>query len=390
MNSFETSDLLVLSHLRWNFVFQRPQHLMSRFARHRRVYFVEPPVKGDVSSPMLHQESTQEGVEVLVPHVPAGLEEEAVFTAVAELLRDFVTEENLIDFTAWYYNPMALKFTPHLEPTIVVFDCMDELTGFRDCPQEMRDWESRLLEAAHVVFTGGHSIYEAKKHRHHNIHPFPSSIDHEHFRSARQDLVEPQDQINIPHPRIGFYGVIEERIDLKLLEEIALLRPDYQFIMVGPVIRIDEEELPRLPNIHYLGKKDYNELPLYLAGWDCAMMPFALNEATRFISPTKTPEFLAAGKPVVSTPINDVVHPYGEAGFVHIAETAEEFVTSLDVAMYEKREDPLWQEKVDEFLQGNSWETTFHSMALQERSARETIGTPILRRSQVDVVNVNR
>jgi glycosyltransferase involved in cell wall biosynthesis len=363
----ESSDLLVFSHLRWGFVFQRPQHLMSRFAQHRRVFFFEPPVIGKTEISQLHVEMSKEGVQVIVPYLPKGLTKEETDLKMLEMLDEHASENRIENYSAWYYNPMYQPWTKNYHPSTVIYDCMDELSGFKDCPPEMKMWEKHLLEKAHVVFTGGHSIYEAKKNSHHNIHPFPSSIDHKHFREARRSLPDPQDQEHIPHPRIGFYGVIEERIDLDLLESIAKLRPDYHFIMLGPVIRIDEDSLPKLPNIHYLGQKDYQELPVYLSGWDCAMMPFALNDATRFISPTKTPEFLAAGKPVVSTPINDVINPYAtKANLIYIARSPEKFVECIERAMREAQKDKNWLKRVDKFIDGNSWDKTFSNMARHE------------------------
>ncbi len=242
---------------------------------------------------------------------------------------------------------------------------MDELSLFQGAPQSLIDMETELMGRADVVFTGGHSLYEAKKHRHHNIHPFPSSIDYNHFSQGRQKLVEPDDQINIPHPRVGFYGVIDERFNVELLMQMAEHRPEMQFVVVGPVVKIDPRTLPKRPNIHYLGKKDYHALPLYLAGWDCAMMPFALNDSTKFISPTKTPEFLAAGKPVVSTSIKDVIHPYGHQKLVHIADTAEDFVAAIELAM-EERKAIEWADRVDHYLRDNSWDITFEKMAALE------------------------
>lgn len=366
-HSVESSDLVVFSHLRWDFVFQRPQHLMTRFACHRRVYFIEIPIFGETDSPYLHLKRSEENVNVLTPYFPEGYSHETCESILRMMLSETFEENNISQFTAWYYNPMALIYTDHLNPSVIIYDCMDELSGFKDCPQEMKDWESKLLGLADVVFTGGNAIYNAKKHLHYNIHSFPSSIDHSHFHQARKNLSEPYDQKEIPQPRIGFYGVIEERIDLNMLRDIAILRPEYQFIMLGPVIRLDESLLPRLPNIHYLGKKDYKELPLYLASWDCAFMPFALNEATRFISPTKTPEFLAAGKPVVSTPINDVIYPYAsEAGLVYIAGNPEEFVNCVDLALEDARNNQDWISKVDKFLDGNTWDSTFARMAEHE------------------------
>lgn len=363
MNNFcETTDILVFSHLRWDFVFQRPQHLLSRHAKHRRVFYFEEPVFGMTEVPRLHLRETSENVMVVVPYLPSHIDQSKLEAAMIDLVDELVYEEELIDYTIWYYTPMAVGFTRHLEPRATIFDCMDELSLFKNAPVALLEREAELLERADLVFTGGHSLYEAKKHAHHNIHPFPSSIDFHHFSQARQKLVEPDDQVNIPHPRIGFYGVIDERFDIELLMQLADLRPDYQFIIVGPVVKIDPRTLPLRANIHYLGKKDYHALPLYLAGWDCAMMPFALNDSTRYISPTKTPEFLAAGRPVVSTSIRDVIHPYGNQKLVQIADKAEDFCDAIDFAM-EERKQPEWIDRVDHYLRDNSWDHTFQKMA---------------------------
>ena len=214
-----------------------------------------------------------------------------------------------------------------------------------------------MLDKADVVFTGGYSLFEAKKNQHRNIYPFPSSIDYKHFVQARQCLEEPFDQANIPHPRFGFYGVIDERMDLDLLEGIALQRKGWHIVLIGPVVKIKEGELPRHPNIHYLGMKSYEELPEYLAGWDVAIMPFALNESTRLISPTKTPEYLAGGKQVISTPIGDVIREY--CTVVHFASTVEDFIR---VAENDLAYDPDWLAHVDELLSQNSWDKTWKAM----------------------------
>jgi UDP-galactopyranose mutase len=358
----ETTDLLVFSHLRWDFVFQRPQHLLSRHAMNRRVFYFEEPVFGMTEVPRLHLRETNENVLVVVPYLPNNIDPKKMEAALIDLVDELVYEEELIDYTLWYYTPMALPFTKHLEPRATIFDCMDELSLFKGAPQSLIDLETDLMKKADLIFTGGQSLYEAKKSRHHNIHPFPSSIDFRHFSQARHTLIEPDDQINIPHPRIGFYGVVDERFNTDLLMNMVDLRPDYHFIVIGPVVKIDPATLPRRTNIHYLGMKDYHALPLYLSSWDCAMMPFALNESTRFISPTKTPEFLAAGKPVISTSIRDVVYPYGEQKLVQIADTPEEFVRAIDEAM-NKKKNPEWLDRVDHYLRDNSWDFTFQKMA---------------------------
>jgi Glycosyl transferases group 1 len=358
----ETTDLLVFSHLRWDFVYQRPQHLLSRHAKHRRVFYFEEPVFGMTELPRLHLRETSENVLVVIPYLPTDIEASQIEQAMIDLVDELIFEEELIDFTVWYYTPMAMGFTRHLQPRARIFDCMDELSLFKDAPQMLIDLEAELMRKADVVFTGGHSLYEAKKSLHHNIHPIPSSIDFAHFAQARQRLVEPDDQVNIPHPRVGFYGVIDERFNIDLLKEMANLRPEYHFVIIGPVVKIDPRTLPRRNNIHYLGKKDYHALPLFVAHWECAMMPFALNDATRFISPTKTPEFLAAGKPVVSTSIRDVIHPYHHQQLVHIADTAEDFIEAIDLAMAQ-RNNPEWIDRVDHYLRDNSWDNTFGKMA---------------------------
>jgi Glycosyltransferase len=349
-------DILCLSHLRWDFVYQRPQHLLSRFARQQRVFFFEEPIFSDEPS-RLDISRREDKLTVAVPRLKHG---ENVNETLRKMIGELRERERINEFVLWYYTPMALDFTEELAPLATVFDCMDELSAFKFAPPALVENERRLMQRADVVFTGGQSLYEAKKDRHSNIHAFPSSIDAKHFNQARTITDEPADQKNIPHPRIGFCGVIDERMDIELLGRMADLRPEWQFVMIGPVVKISEEDLPRRANIHYLGGKNYKELPAYIAGWDVAMMPFALNESTRYISPTKTPEYLAAGKPVVSTPIRDVVRPYGEIGLVYIAATAEEFVAACEKAMREDASVRL--QKTDEFLSHNSWDKTFERM----------------------------
>jgi UDP-galactopyranose mutase len=360
-------DLVCLSHLRWDFVFQRPQHLMSRFARERRVFFVEEPVfDGDTGPLRLDVSERPEGVRVAVPVLPHGLERDAQEAAQRDLLRGLFAEQGISDHVLWYYTPMAIAFTSDLAPAAVVYDCMDELSLFRGAPPDLITREEKLLAAADLVFTGGHSLYEAKRDRHRQVHAFPSSIDAEHFGRARNGAREPADQAAIPRPRLGYFGVIDERIDLDLLAGVADARPDWQLVMVGPVVKIDPASLPRRSNVHYLGMKRYEDLPGYLAGWSVAMMPFARNESTRFISPTKTPEYLAGGKPVVSTPIRDVVRPYGERRLVEIADGPESFVAAVARALAlshdgDGRAD--WLRRVDDLLAGISWRRTWQQMS---------------------------
>jgi len=355
----QRADLLCFSHLRWNFVFQRPNHLMSRAAATRRVLFIEEPIYG-TGQPHVTTSEAQPNLLVLTPHLPQGLTGLGAITAQRTVLERMYTELRVSDPLVWLYTPMALDLTEQLSPSAVIYDCMDELSGFHGAPAALQLLEARLLARADLVFTGGASLCRAKRRRRRDAHLFPSSVDLHHFQAARSKVDEPADQRELPGPRLGFFGVIDERMDLELIANVARQRPDWSIVLVGPVVKIDPASLPRLPNIHYLGQKTYDELPRYLAGWDVAIMPFAMNDATRFISPTKTLEYLAGGKPVVSTPIADVVSPYGEQGLVAIARDADEFVAAAARILAGERPE---RERVDAFLARNSWDQTWQAMA---------------------------
>ena len=303
---------------------------------------------------------------VLRPHLRASDDLEA---AQRRLLDRFLAERAITRFDAWFYTPMALGFAAHLRPAVTVYDAMDELSAFAGAPPQLLKRERDLFRRADVVFTGGRSLYEHKRTQHHNVHAFPSSIEAAHFAKAHLPQPDPADQVAIPHPRVGFYGVLDERFDSALLAEVARLRPEIHFVLLGPVVKIDEATLPHGPNLHYLGGKAYKDLPAYLAGWDAAMLPFALNDSTRFISPTKTPEYLAAGKGVVSTPIRDVVHDYGDTGLVAIADTPEAFAAAVDRALH-SGDDPKWQAAVVAKLASSSWDSTWAAMSAEIERVR--------------------
>jgi hypothetical protein len=359
--SSSPNPVICFSHLRWHFVHQRPQHLMQRLALERQVYFFEEPIVAP-GPPRLSTSSVARGLTVVVPCLPEDFDETQEIEVKRRLLNQFCRQEKIVAPLLWYYTPMSALFSSHLEAEMVVYDCMDELAAFRDAPPVMLEQERRLLQRADIVFTGGYSLYEAKRHLHRNVHPFPSSVDVAHFGAAREPLAEPLDQAPIPRPRIGHYAVLDERLDTGLVAAIADAHPDWQMILIGPVVKIAPEDLPRRPNIHYLGRKSYAELPAYLAGWDAAFMPFAINESTRFISPTKTPEYLAAGKPVVSTPITDVVRDYGSRGLVRIASTPAEFVSALEACLADQGQRSGWLEAVDRQLETMSWDRTWSAM----------------------------
>lgn len=367
--------IVCFSHLRWDFVFQRPQHLMSRFARTRRVIFWEEPQVGESEARLDMRVCASTGVVVATPSLPAGLSDEERDATLARLLDETVADRPV--HVRWYYTPMMLSFSRRLPAACVVYDCMDELANFKFAPPQLRALERELMEAADVVFTGGYSLYEAKRAAHPDIHPFPSSVDRDHFAKARTLGSTPDDQSSLPSPRLGFYGVIDERMDLDLIADLADARPAWTLVLVGPVVKIDPADLPRRDNIVYLGGKAYADLPAYLAGWDVALMPFAINESTRFISPTKTPEYLAGGRPVVSTPIVDVVRHYGALPGVRIASDAQTFIAACDAALQDARNPQSWLPQVDAALAKLSWDETFRAMgerigAAIDRKARRT------------------
>jgi UDP-galactopyranose mutase len=353
--------IVVFSHLRWDFVFQRPQHLMSRLAQQYPVIFVEEPVYDD-GTPFMERSSPAPNVTVCRAHTPihaSGFHDEQL-----RLLQPMVAQlappgEDVI---AWFYTPMALPLLQAVQPSLVVYDCMDELASFKNPPKQLLQRESALLTIADLVFAGGPSLYEAKRNRHPNAHCFSSSVDVRHFQQALdRTRVHPQ-QAEIPHPRLGFYGVLDERFDPELVGEVADAHPEWQIVLAGPVVKIDPARLPQRDNIHYLGQQSYDVLPDLLAGWDVCLMPFAINEATKFISPTKVLEYMAAQLPIVSTPIADVVNPYGHV--VAIADGAREFIAACEAALAQTPEQHHHMlEAMQAIVAATSWDNTARRMA---------------------------
>jgi UDP-galactopyranose mutase len=353
------ADLVVFSHLRWEFVWQRPQHLLTRLAADRRVFFIEEPVPQESGGPDWERRPAGGNVSVYRPRSPVdacGFHDEQVPT-LRRLLGRLAREEDITAPVVWLYTPMALPLVGDLRPRAVVYDCMDELSGFRGAPPQVVAREAELLRLADVVFTGGPSLYRARKDRHPNVHCFPSSVEAAHFGRAREALPEPADQAALPHPRLGFFGVIDERFDIPVLDTLSRARPDWQFVMLGPVVKIDPADLPRRKNILYTGLRGYAELPAYLSGWDVCLLPFARNEATRYISPTKTLEYMAAEKPIVSTPIADVAEPYGH--IVYLGETPADFLAGCDRALAAPaREREARAAAMRDVLARTSWDAT--------------------------------
>jgi UDP-galactopyranose mutase len=332
---------------------------MARAARDRRVYFVEEPRLEEVATPHV-ESSRRQDVTLLTPVLPLAMAAASSDAALGELMAGIFRRERVARPTLWYYTPMALPWTRHLPRSRAIYDSMDYLPGFRGAPAGLLDLEAELLERVDAVFCGGASLHERMRTRHPESHCFPSSVDVDHFSAARRARQEPEDQRGTARPRIGYAGVVDERIDLPLIDGVALARPDWHIVLVGPTAKIDPRDVPSHANVHSLGMKAYADLPAYLGGWDVGWMPFARNEATRYISPTKTPEYLAAGLPVVSTSIRDVVEPYGRHRLVAIADSVEATITAVEVALSGRGFD---RSRVDAFLAERSWDRTWAAMA---------------------------
>jgi glycosyltransferase involved in cell wall biosynthesis len=358
-------DLICISHLRWDFVWQRPQHLLSRLAQHYRVFFVEEPVTNtEISEPRLETfpgrgEHPVTVVRLLQPareHYWIGHNDPQTQTTYERLLADYFDAQGDNKRIVWLYTPMAAPFVAVLKPDLLIYDVMDELSAFKGAPAALRDQDRAMLKQADITFTGGVSLYRARLPYSSNIHLFPSGVEIAHFaRAAAGNLQQPADIAHMAAPILGYFGVVDERMDLPLLARLAEAHPEWNIVMLGPVIKIDPTELPQAPNLHFLGMKDYQELPAYLARFDVALVPFAMNEATRYLSPTKTLEYLAANKPVVSTPIADIVELYGD--YVCIGETPDEFVAQVEAALAETSTERAERAaRVQKLLQLHTWD----------------------------------
>lgn len=352
--------LIVFCHLRWDFVFQRPQHLMTRLAEHYDILFIEEPMHTEGEA-RLEKTEVAPNITVCRPHTPIqqfGFHDDQLPTLQA-LLADLVPQDEAP--IVWFYTPMALPLLQVFKPSKVIYDCMDELAMFKNAPKQLLQRESALLNIADVVFTGGPSLYQSKRDRHANAHCFSSSVDAKHFRQAQDRAISHPDQAHIPHPRLGFYGVIDERFDANLVASMADAHPDWQIVLVGPVVKIDPATLPKQPNVHYMGQRTYDQLPQFLAGWDVCLLPFAMNDSTKFISPTKVLEYMAAELPCVSTPITDVKVPYGD--IVEIAESHQDFIAACERQLALGGDERHGQaRRMREIVAGTSWDLTASRM----------------------------
>lgn len=349
VTDYFTYDMIVFSHLRWDFVYQRPQHLISRISNSYKTLFIEEPIPpGEYETIGFDLEVISKNLTVLKPRV------ETIEDIHLILNRLHIYHAKLI----WFYSPSFLPLLNSISADGIIYDCMDELSLFKGAPENLRKQDQKLLNMADLVLTGGISLFESKSKFSDSIYCFPSSVDYRHFASAQNSIPIPPDMKIIKKPVIGYIGVIDERIDMELLRESAKILPEYDFVMIGPLAKITENDLAKAENIHYLGMKSYDDLPNYLKAFDIAMMPFALNDSTRFISPTKTLEYMAAGKPIISTAIKDVTRQYSNCiPIVDSAETFKKAVTHL-----EKSSQTARNEKYREILDKTSWDNTASEM----------------------------
>ncbi len=333
--------LIVHSHLRWDFVWQRPQQILSRFASTRPVLYVEEPVfADDIGHGTLDVSRPAPGIYRVVPRLPGELRgsnddaEEAVRTLLLRLIGEQGSLAHRFDNPVqWFYTPMPARvMLGAFSECAVVYDCMDELAQFRFAPPDLADRERMLLAVADLVFTGGSKLYESKSRHHRNVHFFGCGVDANHFALARDpDTRVPRTLWSVASPVLGYFGVIDERLDYDLIAKLADAFPDGTLVFVGPLAKVHPSELPRRSNILWLGQQPYASLPSYVKAFDVCLMPFALNEATEFINPTKTLEYLAAGRPVVSTGVPDVVRNF--SSIVRVANSPSEFVRETKLAL---------------------------------------------------------
>lgn len=366
-NRTSEAGIVVFSHLRWSFVWQRPQQFLSRFASKHRILFIEEPYfdlrEGEQGR--LELEAVAPNIMVSAVHLPEDLRHSPkLHEELRKFARQAIDTVNLDgEFDApllWYYSPMEASWSlGHFEAKGVIYDCMDELSQFKGAPPELIEQEKRLMKRADIVFTGGYELWLKKSKQHPNVHFFGCGVEVEHFgKASLEETPIPADVANLPKPVIGWFGVVDERVDYTLLKEMAAMRPEWSFVMVGPVVKVDPAELPQAPNLHWLGGRDYKELPSYCKAYDVCMMAFALNEATEFINPTKALEYLATGKPVISTPVADVVRQYQDT--VYIERDAPSFIDRIEKILASP--DREWIERGIAKANGCGWDQTVSRM----------------------------
>jgi len=352
--------VIVFSNMRWNSLLQRPHHIMSRLAARRDVLFIEEPLRHHGTT-QLEVLPVSPRLSVVRPRLPldGGIGSWPLGELEPALVR-LLEARGWSTFTAWLDTPMAVRLARALGARTIVYDCVSELSALRFAPAELRERERELFQCADVVFTAGPSLHRVKRDAHQAVHCFPSSVDMSHFAGAI-GLPEAREQEEIPRPRLGYFGAIDGRLDFEILRRLAEARPEWQIILVGPVMRIDEALLPRAANLHFMGPRSYEDLPAFLAGWDVCLLPFSINATTRFLSPAQTLEYMAADRPIVSTPVTDVVEPYGD--IVYLGKGPSGFLEACDRALHDSDSNrSIRRALASQVLRHSSWDETVNRM----------------------------
>ncbi len=360
--------IIVHSHLGWDWVWQRPQQFLSRFSKRHQILFVEGPLPSDevtVPTPEMREVTEFPNITVLRMKMPSSRWNDGAW--VDKERRRLVQEVlagplglRFRDSVQWFYDPMAVTaFAGHMGERAIVFDCMDQLSQFKGSPKELIRRERELLAIADVVFAGGPKIGRDKIKHNANTHSYGCGVDIKHFGKARSKTTKiPEDVANLPGPVFGFFGVVDERMDYELVAALADAYPDGSVVIIGPMTKIDPAAVPQRPNLHWLGGRDYQQLPAYVKKFDVCLMPFAINEATEYINPTKALEYMATERPIVSTPVEDVVLQF--SGVVKISQTSEEFIRLCGEAVTAPDQAAIKRGK--KLSERNSWESIVEAM----------------------------
>lgn len=351
------TDLIVFSHERWNSSFSRTSQIMSHFSKYRRVYFFEEPILGVSQNPIYLLRETRDDVVVVEPYLSSDMSIFEQKNALLEVIKKFINDETITEFSVWSDTPKAMPLIRSMRPKVVIYDCI------ADYSQTLNELETEMFNAADVVLTSSQTLYAAKRSMHSNIHNNPDSLDYRHFYQTRSVEEESDDISSIPHPRIGFSGDIDNRIDFNLVKNLAELKPEWHFIFAGEIKDIDPETLPKNSNIHYISHKSYSKIPMYLAAWDCTFLPYKVNESTKFLNPILISESLVGGKPVVASPLDDVRATYGDQNLIYLAEFPHDYVNRIEYALSSQGHSTEWLENVDKNFRGMSWDKNCRRIA---------------------------
>ncbi|MBI2513558.1 MAG: glycosyltransferase [Opitutae bacterium] len=327
----ETAPIVAFCHLPWDGVWQRPQQLLSRLAARHPVLFVECYC-ADVEQATLrsHGAPGHPNVTVLQMLLPQARWADGDFIDAERrrLLQTFRRGDlgKFNDPVLWFNDPMAvIAFAGHCGERAIVYDCMDELAQFAGAPPQLRDRERELLLKADVVFCGGRKMRDKRKPYNAHCYFYGTGVDSEHFGQARSESLAVDPAVAaLPGKVLGYFGVIDERIDYELLARLADALSRCSIALVGPTAKVDAAALPQRKNLHWLGRRDYADLPAITKGFSVCLMPFARNAATEFINPTKALEYMATGRPIVATAIDEVRTNFGNV--CRIARSVGEFI----------------------------------------------------------------